>query len=565
MTAKTKPKTTPTKPKFSKIFKPKLSNVGIVTGAFFFALSLFPSMLPRSVIMQSIVSAISLIIGYGIGVFGEWLWHYLQIPAPRNRIRKIVFGIIIGLVVFSVLSATVQSVSWQNDVRAIFGQTDIGISFILIVYVLAAFIALLLLIIGRSIRKLYQWITATINRFLPRRLSVILGVFLIFILLNFIYTGILTRTFFAVTNQMFSTSDVKINPKHKIPTSSLMSGSSASVVKWESLGKQGRKFVATTPTATDIRNVTGTDATDPIRVYVGLGSAKTVDQRADLVLEELIRTKAFERGSLMLATSTGTGWIDSKSVEPFEYMNDGNTAVIGVQYSYLPSWISLLADQQNVKDTSRVVFSKVYGYWSKLPTESRPKFYLYGLSLGSFGAETVLNSVELVNEPINGALLAGPPFVNEMHNDLEAKRDSGSPAWQPIINNGTTVRFTSSEDALSKPTGTWGNTKIVYLQHATDPIVWFSENLLFTEPDWLKKGQRGPGLTPDFVYVPVVTMWQMAADLPAAGSVKDGFGHNYSASSNVDAWSALTNPANWTAEKAKTLKEFFAKQKYEGA
>lgn len=565
---KANPKTKVTiksKPKYSKIFSLKVSNVGLVTGALFFAFSLFPSMLPRSYMLQAVISAISLVIGYGLGVFGEWLWHYLQLPAPKNKARKITFGILIGLVAFAVVSATVQSVGWQNSVRAAFGKESIGVTYIIFSSLLTIVLAAVFLIIGRSIRKLYQIITATVNRLLPRRLSIVVGVFLVFLLLNFIYTGVLTRTFFAVANQMFSTADVKISPKFKQPTSELLSGSSASLVTWESMGKQGRKFVATAPSGASITAVTKEEAKDPIRIYAGVQSANTIDARADLVLQELIRTKAFERKNLLLVTTTGSGWIDGKSVEPFEFMNNGNTAVVGVQYSYLPSWISLLADQSKVKDTSSKVFTKVYNYWQTLPEDSRPNFYLYGLSLGSFGVETVLNSVELVNQPINGALLAGPPFVNELHNTLEQNRDAGTPAYLPIVNNGTTVRFTGAEDALGKPTGKWGNTKIVYLQHATDPVVWFSQNLLFTEPDWLKKGQRGPGITEDFVYVPIVTMWQMAGDLPAAGSVKDGFGHNYAASENVDAWSALVNPQGWSAEKAKALKAYFEKVVYEGA
>lgn len=554
-----------TKPKLIRIFEPKLSKVGLVVGALFFAFSLFPSMLPRTYIIQSVISAISLVIGYGIGVFSLWLWHYLQIPAPKGTSRKVIFGILLALVGFTVVSATWQAVGWQNSVRAIFGIESISISYIFFGSMLTLIIALLLLIIGRSIRKLYQFLASLINKLLPRRLSVVLGFLLVFTFLNFLFTGVLEKTFFAVANQLFSTMDVKISPKHKQPTSSLLSGSSESLVNWETMGKQGRKFVATAPSASTISSVTATDAKDPIRVYAGVQSADTIDARADLVLNELIRTKAFDRHALLLVSTTGSGWIDGKAVEPFEYMNNGDTAVAGVQYSYLPSWISLLADQSKVKNTSSEVFNKVYSYWSKLPEDKRPDFYLYGLSLGSFGVENVLNSVELVNEPINGALLAGPPFVNELHKSLEANRDAASPAWQPNINNGTTVRFTSFEDALNKPTGQWGNTKIVYLQHATDPVVWFSQDLLFTSPDWLIKGQRGPGLTADFVWIPIVTMWQMAADLPAAGSVKDGYGHNYAASENVDVWSALTKPANWSAEKAMQLKEYFKTVKYEGA
>ena len=86
----------------------------------------------------------------------------------------------------------------------------------------------------------------------------------------------------------------------------------------------------------------------------------------------------------------------------------------------------MLADQQEVKDTSRVVFETIHDYWSTLPDDDRPEIYLYGLSLGSFGVEAILESINIVNEPIDGALLAGPPFVNDLHGRLVATRDEGS-------------------------------------------------------------------------------------------------------------------------------------------
>lgn len=551
--------------KYSKVFILKFSNIGLSFGALFFAFSLFPSMLPRNFILQSVVSAITLVIGYGIGTFFEWMWHYLQIPPLKGRTRKIIVFVLLVLIVFSVLSASKQAVGWQNSVREQFGLGRIGILYIVEVYGLTIILSALFLIIGRSIRKLYQFLSWQFSRFVPRRVAIVFGVIVVFMFVNFLYTGVLAKTFFAVTNQMFSAADVKISPKFKQPTSELRSGSTASLVKWDNMGVQGRKFVATGPSGAEISSFSGVTAKEPIRVFAGLGSAKNFDERAKLVLDELKRTGAFERKSLLITTSTGTGWIDPKSVEPFEYINNGDSAVAGMQYSYLPSWISLLADQQTVKNSSRILFSTIYDYWSGLPAETRPKLYLYGLSLGSFGVEEVLNNVEFVNEPVSGAVLAGPPFVNELHRSLENSRNSDSPAWQPIINNGSTVRFTSSEDALDKPAGNWGKTKIVYLQHATDPIVWFSQDLLARSPDWLEKGQRGPGITKDFVWVPIVTMWQMAADLPAAGSVKDGFGHNYAVTSNIDIWSALVNPEGWTAEKTEQLKKLLVNKKYEGA
>ena len=238
-------------------------------------------------------------------MFGEWLWHYLQIPSPKNRARKITFGILIGLVVFAVLSASWQAVGWQNSVREVIGIESIGITYIVFATGLTLLISVLLLIIGRSVRKLYQFLAALVNKLLPRRLSVVIGVLLVFVLFNFLITGVLTKTFFAVANQLFSTMDVKISPKHQQPSLAILSGSNESLVKWETMGKQGRKFVATTPSGATISTVTGEEAKDPIRIYAGVQSADTIEGRADLVLQELIRTKAFERKNLLLVTTTG--------------------------------------------------------------------------------------------------------------------------------------------------------------------------------------------------------------------------------------------------------------------
>src|SRR5699024_12080919 len=113
--------------------------------------------------------------------------------------------------------------------------------------------------------------------------------------------------------------------------------------------------------------------------------------RARVVLEELRRTGAFDRSVLVVATTTGTGFLYAPSINSLEYLHGGDSAVVGVQYSYLPIWISLLADQEAVQETSQAVFSAIHTYWSDLPADQRPELYLYGLSLGSYGVESVLN------------------------------------------------------------------------------------------------------------------------------------------------------------------------------
>ena len=95
----------------------------------------------------------------------------------------------------------------------------------------------------------------------------------------------------------------------------MKTGSSASLMTWETLGRRGREFVASGPHGTDISALTGCPALEPVRVYAGLNSADTPETRAVLALEELKRVGGFERKVLLVVIPTGTGWIDPEALD----------------------------------------------------------------------------------------------------------------------------------------------------------------------------------------------------------------------------------------------------------
>lgn len=545
----------PTSP---RVFSLRFSGPGVVVALAFFSLSLFASLLPRSGLFQGVVSGITVMIGYGLGVVGEWAWNYLALPKTQGRTRKIVAAVILTIIGFMTLSAMWQHVGWQNDVRSLFGMDSVSPIVWLTILLVTIPVAALILIIARSLRRLFRLLAGWLNKRLPQRLSRLLGGLAVILLVWLFFTGVLENGFFVAANQMFAPRDTATDEGVEQPQSAARSGSPDSLAAWDTLGRQGRSFVATGPTIDELNAYHGNGAQEPVRVYVGLKSADSIEEQAALALEELKRTGAFDREVLIVATTTGTGFLDPNAVDPLEYVYNGDSAIVGVQYSYLPSWISLLADQEVTEETSQVVFDTIHAYWASLPESSRPEFYLYGLSLGSFGVESILTSINIINEPINGALLSGPPFVNELHSDLVAGRDDGSPASLPVYQNGRTVRFTAEENALYDPTAEWDHTKIIYLQHASDPVVFFSRDLAFGYPDWLLEGQRGPDVSDDMVWFPIVTMWQVALDLPAAGSVPEGYGHLYTKAANTDAWVALTEPDDWTDADSAALKEFLS-------
>jgi uncharacterized membrane protein len=530
------------------------STTGLWVAAVFFAFSLQPSLLPRHPAVQGVVSGVTVALGYGLGAALAWTVRYLGVPPPRDQTQRTLVLVANGLLAIVLVLSVWRHIGWQNQVRALFGLEPSGPAGWLLIVPMTLLVAALVFVVARSIRALFRWISGRLERRVPRRLAVVLGGAASVVLLSLLWNGVLVDGFFAAANRVFAPIDARTNEGNERPTSVLRSGSPGSLADWDTLGRQGRRFVSTGPTVAELEAFHGEAALEPIRVYAGLRSGGTPQERAALVLEELQRTGAFEREVLVVATTTGTGYLEPNAMSSLEYVHNGDTAVAGVQYSYLPSWISLLADQEEVTETSRAVFDTVHAHWSSLPEDARPRLYVYGLSLGSFGVESILTSVNILNEPIDGALLVGPPFLNPLRADLIAAREAGTSPVTPVYEGGRTVRFVTEGDRDPELGDGWGPTRVLYLQHASDPVTFFSPDLLLSRPDWLLPDQRGVDVPERFTWVPLITMWQVLLDLPAAGSVPEGFGHLFTPEANAQAWIDVTRPEGWTAADSAALR-----------
>ncbi len=531
---------------------------GVATGWLFLALSLTPSLLPRPALLQGILSGIAAAFGYGVGAGVAKLWTYLGLPVPSEErirpVRRVVY-VILGVVLVWFLF---QLSRWDSTLRDLFQMEPVNEpAQAITVLVVALVVATLLIGLARLVAKPVRALIHFAERQLPPRLGRVLG-FTIGILLVVVLTdGLLVAPLVSAASSAFSVSDRGTDPGVTKPTSSLRSGGPESLVPWDSLGRQGRKWVSQGPTAENINAFSGGGATEPIRVYVGLDSADSPEGRAQLALEELIRTGAFGRDAIVIATSTGSGGIDPKGPSPVEYIHNGNTALVAMQYSYLPSALSLFVDAEAAKQNSQDFLETIHAHWRNLDSDTRPRLYLWGLSLGSFGSESSARSIRLVAEPVDGAVWAGPTFLNEDWLTIADNRDAGSPAWLPIYDNGSVVRFTGRENSLDEPSGEWADNRFVYLQHPSDPVSFFSFDLMYRTPEWLK-GERSPEMSPDMRWYPGVTFWQVVMDLPIGVSTPPGYGHNYAASTYVDAWAAVTQADDWTQEKADRLAQIIA-------
>ena len=324
----------------------------------------------------------------------------------------------------------------------------------------------------------------------------------------------------------------------------MKTGSASSLVSWASLGAQGRERVVAAPSQSEIAALTGGPAMEPLRVYVGVNSAESVDARAALALSEMKRVGAFDRSLLVIATPTGTGWVDPAAMAPLEILHRGDVASVSVQYSYLPSWLSLLVEPDYGSETSRAVFRVVYDYWRALPKEHRPRLYLFGLSLGSLNSDLSADFFDIVADPYQGALWVGPPWESRTWNNVTRSREAGSPVWQPKFRDETLFRFITQRNALDASKPGWGPIRMVYLQYPSDPIVFFETTSLWHSPAWMKD-PRGPDVSPRIRWIPVVTFLQQICDMMTATTVPRGVGHVYAASHYLDGWLAVTEPQGW--------------------
>ena len=537
--------------------RPDLS--GVAFAALFFCLSLTPSLLPRDWLNSGVIGGINAAIGYGIGVvlgaavrrmfLRNKSWWPLRPPAGR-----ILHSIVVVVSITASLLMVVPAATWQRKVAALMGIEGPATA----TYLRAVPVALLTgaALIGGA--RLIKDAIKAVARLLIRRLRIndevalFIGTAIVVVLAITVVNGVLVRGLLTAASAAFQPQNAATRTGVEQPQLPQRSGSPESFAPWETLGFQGRNFTGAGPSAADLTALNGRPAKEPIRIYAGLQTGATTEERISVLLSELQRTHAFERKLAVIMPTTGTGWVDPIAARAIESMYNGDTALVGVQYSYLPSWISFLADRQKSVEAGRAMIDAIHQRWLRQPDGRRPKLALYGESLGSMagqGAFGYLHDVEDMD--FSSVLWVGPPNESRLWKALTIRRDPGTPEVQPRYDNGRTVRFaqaSSSAEIASVAAPPWGATRVLYLQHASDPVVWWSPDLLLHEPDWLKE-PPGFDRSPSMRWYPIVTFFQVTADM--AGNVANstgappGHGHQYG-DNQLDGWVAVAAPPGWT-------------------
>lgn len=348
-------------------------------------------------------------------------------------------------------------------------------------------------------------------------------------------------------------------PGRTPPTEPERSGSRASLESYGGLGRHGRAIASDGPRRADIAAFWSEPAMEPVRAYIGLAARLSIPAAAKRAVKELDRAGGFERDHLVIFVGTGTGWLNDWSMAAIEYLTRGNCAMVSMQYTVLTSALALIADRRSPQLTAQSLYREVRAHLDTLPPERRPKLYMSGESLGAFGGlSTFENATDMVNS-LAGAVWAGTPQFSPIWQELTEARNPGSPYIRPDIGNGALIRFSNrpgdvTHNASGEPYAPWSKSRTIFLQHPSDPVVWWHPSLILKQPVWFEE-PRGHDVTDRMRWWPWVSFWQISADMPLSLATPGGHAHRYF-EEYVTAWSQVLGVDAPVAQLERAIRPF---------
>jgi uncharacterized membrane protein len=531
---------------------PPVSLTGLVLAWFGYLVSLSPTMVPRTTAVQVVMSTLLPLTGYALGASAGALTRWLSGDPrllDRHRVARHValgVGAAAGL---GALLLTPVALQWQTDLVQAAGW---GLPSWPAVVLLAPALSVLLVLSGRALRATSRVFAEMWRRLIPAQaVSTALGAATVGMLLTAlvaILLGLLYRAYLA--------EDADTSGQQQ-PTSDLQSGSPASLSDWETLGRQGRAFVSDGPSVDDIEGFSGQPALEPIRSYVGMAQAATPQERADMLVEEVRRAGGFERSAVVVTVTSGLGSVHPVSARTLEYVANGDVAMAATQYSAVPSWFTTLLDPTGADREAEALVEAFTAAVAELPADERPGLYLNGESLGALGSQDVFvdQSPEQVTDDFDGVLWVGTPAASTLIGQW-ASFPSGTPAWEPVVGDGSVARFAASGDRVSIDDPQWGPRRILFLHSATDPVAYLEGSLWRSRPSWIGQS-RFDSLPERMAWWPLFTWEQMLIDFTTNGIVPPGFGHNYS-DAHATGWAAVLQPDDWDASTVARLNAYRA-------
>lgn len=506
-----------------------------------------PSLLPRTWWMWAANYGFSEVYGYALGVLGERIVRRgtsmlgLRIDIAedhRRRARLLGFSALVGISGYS----WVRGVLRQREISHLVQEQPKNLATHAVGTVAGVGASLGALVGIRAIVATAHMYRALLRPYLPPRFVGGASLLLTLTTVSIVTERLVRGRILEQAIERAEAANRFISPTVPRPSSPLRSGSPASLETWQSLGAPGRKIVAGGASTEVISRTIGREAMPPIRVYAGKSTTRTLEQAVEAVVAELDRTRAWEREVLVLFTGTGTGWLQEWSLSAIEFLTGGDCATASLQYSMYTSAMSYVLDRRSPTRAGRLLFDAVRRRLDEMPPEQRPRLYVAGESLGSFGGQAAFRDLPDMLRRVDGAVWTGTPSFTPLWQQITERARKGSPAIAPIIDDGRHIRVvTRPRELVRNYWGglyeRWEHPRVVYAQHPSDPVAWWQPSLLWEEPAWLRE-RAGHDVTRAIRWSPWITFWQIAADMPLSITVKGGHGHSYH-EEMVPIWAAV--------------------------
>lgn len=514
-----------------------LSFLGVIAALAMYAVSVSPSLMARSWAWHAVASGILVACGYVAGVVvqnvAQLVIRLTGLTISASEPVELGFRIGIGALFAAWwLYAVVQSYRRARKAAALVNMPGENFGEYLLGTAGAVVVSWMLLRIAGALNGLCWMLIASLDAHMPRPAAIVVSMVILFAIMFFLTSKVILRGGIGFFRRKAEQLNMRTARGIYQPFVPERSASPASSVTWESVGGQGRVFLGRGPSRLDIAQVCGGVAMEPIRVYSGMPTGGSgIEQAAATVVAELHRTGAFDRAVILIAASTGSGWVDEWQVQPLEFLTRGNCATASLQYSYVPSALNWLTGLESAQEASAALFAAVRAELDLMDEADRPALFVCGESLGAFASQSVFESFEDVLARVDGALWVGTPSFTPMHAALTAARHKGSPEVAPVVHNARRVRFVNEPsdlrtDLYGRELGPWGFPRVVYAQHPSDPVVWWTNKLIWTQPDWLRE-RAGRDVSLNVEFTRFATYIQVLADLPVAGTAPGGHGHTY--------------------------------------
>ena len=514
-----------------------ISLIGVVGALVMYGVSVSPSLLARSWQWHAVASGVLSAVGYIVGLTIQRFYALVvprlgvEITAPQSVSIAFRAVLLLGFFLWF-LRWLLQSYRERKRANHLVGMRGETLG----EYLLGTVCAFILMMALLGVAWGLQWIGRAIVSVLSQWMHMVFALALSLLILVVIVYALTSQVLLKLGINFFTRHARKMNNRTAKgivqPQVPERSGSPQSRSSWRAVGGQGRVFLGRGPSRTDIEAVTGCSAMEPIRVYAGMPEeGQSLQSAADLVVEELHRTGAFDRAVILIATSTGSGWVDEWQVQPLEYLTRGNCATASMQYSFVPSSINFLTDLDVSEEAAVILFETIRRAVDEIPEDRRPALFVCGESLGAYASQHVFSGIVDVLSRTDGALWVGTPAFTPMHAELTAIRHRGSPEVAPVVANGRHVRFVNVPenlwaDVYGRELGDWNYPRIVYAQHPSDPVVWWNSELVWHKPDWISEKVDGD-VSPHMQYTRGATYIQVLVDMPVAGTAPGGHGHTY--------------------------------------